>query len=192
MYRSPQTEVSNPLIPLQKKRVLLRQFLQAHHYHIPIHGFVVFVHPEFTLYQAPLDKLLIFPTQINRYIKRINQNSAKLSKQHDQISELLQSKHIKTSPITNIPNYDFAQFNKGIPCITCDLLSLRVQGYKCICQKCGTMESIENAVMRSVAEFRLLFPSGKITTKTIHEWCGMIPSKKKNSKIASKTLYQRR
>ncbi|PWU70052.1 hypothetical protein DLJ74_03785 [Gracilibacillus dipsosauri] len=48
------------------------------------------------------------------------------------------------------------------------------------------MESIENAVMRSVAELRLLFPSEKITTKTIHEWCGMIPSKKRIQRLLAK------
>jgi len=32
-------------------------------------------------------------------------------------------------------------------------------------------ESLDKAVLRSVEEFKLLFPERKITTKEIYDWC---------------------
>ncbi|WP_251627353.1 hypothetical protein [Niallia sp. MER TA 168] len=39
------------------------------------------------------------------------------------------------------------------------------------CDACGNTESLEEAVLRSVEEFKLLFPERKITTKEMYEWC---------------------
>ena len=42
------------------------------------------------------------------------------------------------------------------------------------CETCGNVENWEVAVLRSVEEFKLLFPGRKITTNRVYEWCGGI------------------
>ncbi|NWN98509.1 hypothetical protein NST54_16470 [Caldifermentibacillus hisashii] len=47
-------------------------------------------------------------------------------------------------------------------------------------------EKIESAVLRSVDEFRLLFPERKITTKAVQEWCNIIENSGRVYKILKK------
>jgi hypothetical protein len=59
---------------------------------------------------------------------------------------------------------------------------------KLTCQKCGQIEDVDDAVMRNVKQFQLLFPERRITTNGIHEWCGEIVSKKTIRRILSKNF----
>ncbi len=47
---------------------------------------------------------------------------------------------------------------------------------------------VPSAVIRSVEEFKLLFPNQKITTKAIHEWCQVVESKKSIKCILEKNF----
>lgn len=59
---------------------------------------VVFINPEFTLYQASLSLPFIFPTQVQRYLKRMDYHSLKLNKIQKQLAGKLTSLHIDNSP----------------------------------------------------------------------------------------------
>ncbi|HLR68713.1 MAG TPA: NERD domain-containing protein, partial [Virgibacillus sp.] len=50
---------------------------------------------------------------------------------------------------------------------------------KCVCQKCGYAELMSRAVLRSIKEFKVLFPNEKITTNIIHDWCKVVKSKRR-------------
>ncbi len=188
LYHKSHGERNNPLLQLQKSESLLRQLLHSRGYTPQIRAFVIFVNPEFTLYKAPLDKPFVFPTQINRYLQRFNKINSILNKQDYHIALLLKSMHIENSPITQLPNYSYNQLRKGITCYKCHSFSLFVQGQKCICKKCGKEEIVENAVLRNVEEFRILFPSMKITTNIIQEWCAIIRLKQRIQRILNKHL----
>ena len=53
-YKMPSLEINNPLHQLDRKENLFRQFLKARGMTIPIEPYVVFIDPEFTLFQAPI------------------------------------------------------------------------------------------------------------------------------------------
>ena len=78
LYKKPKSEIINPLNQLSRSESLLRQLLHNLGFNIPIDASVVFINPEFTLYQTPLNKPFIFPTQINRYLKNLNTIPSKL------------------------------------------------------------------------------------------------------------------
>jgi hypothetical protein len=69
LYKKSKSEINNPLNQLNRSESLFRQLLQSLGFNIPILASVVFINPEFTLYQTPLNKPFIFPTQVNRYLK---------------------------------------------------------------------------------------------------------------------------
>ncbi|WP_420796963.1 hypothetical protein [Alkalihalobacterium alkalinitrilicum] len=121
------------------------------------------------LYQTPLNKPFIFPTQINRYIKKLSMIPSKVNEQHKIIANKLISLHSKDSPFTQIPSYNYDQLRKGITCGKCTSFLISVEGRKCVCKECGHEEIIAAAVMRNVREFKLLFPNQKITTNVIHD-----------------------
>ncbi len=53
------------------------------------------------------------------------------------------------------------------------------------CKKCSYCEDITSAVLRTIVEFKLLFPESKMTTNIVHDWCKIIQSRKTIRKILS-------
>jgi len=183
IFSKARSEITNPLLQLSRSESLLRQLLTSLRIKLPIVSSVVFINPSFTLYQAPIDKPFIFPTQINRYLKKLDSSTLKLNEQHRKLADQLISLHLPTSPFTQVPSYNFDQLKKGIICAACRSFSIEVLGKNCICKVCEHKETIGDAVMRSVREFQLLFPNEKITTNVIYEWCGGVGSKRIIRKI---------
>lgn len=188
LYKKPKLEINNPLNQLIRSESLLRQLLHNLGFKIPIDASVVFINPEFTLYQSPLNKPFIFPTQVNRYLNNLNMTPSKLNGKHRMLADKLISLHIEESPYKQLPPYDYDQLRNGITCAVCNSFLISVEGRKCVCNACGHEEVVEAAVIRSVKEFKLLFPNQKITTNVIHDWCKVVTSKKRIRKILEKNF----
>ncbi|OIJ17034.1 nuclease [Anaerobacillus alkalilacustris] len=188
LYKAPNFEINNPLIQLSRSESLLRQLLQNLGFSLPIYAYVIFINPEFTLYQTPLNKPFIFPTQINRYLEKLNKISSKLNEKHKVLADQLISLHINDSPFKLLPSYDYDHLQKGISCATCSSFSITIEGRKCVCKKCGHEEVVATSVLRNVNEFKLLFPNQKITTNIIHDWCKVVNSKKRIRRVLEKNF----
>ncbi|WML59030.1 nuclease-related domain-containing protein [Neobacillus sp. PS2-9] len=168
---------TNPLDQLKRCDSLFHQLLQKHGFRIPVESNVVFINPEFTLYQAPKNKPLIFPTQLNSLFKKLNTPTRNLTNRHKQLAELLDSLHQVDSPYPRLLKYEFGQLDKGLSCCTCQSLRVSVRELKATCDDCGAEEEIESAVLRSVMELKLLFPDINITTNLVYVWCRVISKK---------------
>ncbi|WP_026695871.1 nuclease-related domain-containing protein [Peribacillus kribbensis] len=188
LYKTSKLEVTNPLTQLNRSESLMRRLLQQLGSSIPIAASVVFINPEFTLYQAPLNTPFILPTQIHRYLKNLKQIPSKLNATHLTLAEKLLSLHIKDSPFKQLPDYQYDQLQKGIPCVGCRSLSTFIDGKKCVCKKCGREEAAGDAIMRNVNEFRLLFPGERVTTSRMYEWCKVVESKKRIRRVLDKNF----
>lgn len=182
------TEIKNPLLQLKRSESLFRRLLQELGFKSSIETFLIFVNPDFYLYQAPLNLPIIFPTQIKRFINKLNMRSSKIKDRHLKFAELLFSILLKESPYIRLPEYTYDQLEKGIACAFCHSFTVRFKEDTITCNECDWKESIESAVLRGVEQFKLLFPDRKITTNTIHEWCKIIKSKKTIRRILSKNL----
>ncbi|WP_251549309.1 nuclease-related domain-containing protein [Neobacillus muris] len=174
----PDTDIKNPLDQLKRCMSLFRPLLQGLGVQLPLDGYVVFVNPHFTLYQGPLHKPIIYPTQLDSFLNRLNRIPSKLGSQHKRLADQLVALHQKETPFTSLPAYRYDQQKKGLCCNRCDSFMLTVGEQEIICDVCGEHEAIETAVVRSVEELKLLFPEMRITTNLVHEWCAVIPSKK--------------
>lgn len=182
LFLKSRKEVINPLHQLSRSESLLRQLLHGLGFNPQIDASVVFINPNFTLYQAPLDKPIIFPTQVNQHMRNLNTISSKLMVNHKKLANQLLLLHNPDSPYTKIPPYDYEQLRKGITCSKCHSFSIEVQKRKCVCE-CGNKASITDAVLRMVKEFQVLFPDERITTNIIHNWCQEIVSKQSIRRI---------
>lgn len=182
-YTISKKKLNNPLHQMNRCETLLRQLLDKHGFKLPIKSHVVFINPEFTLYQAPENKPILYPTQINRFMKGFDLIPANLNTMHKKLANQLISCHQKDPPYQHVPAYHYDQLKKGITCAHCLSFSISVIGKKCICKKCGYTEDVEASVIRSVEEFKLLFPNKKVTTNYIHQWCQVVESKKRISRI---------
>ncbi|HEY4601790.1 MAG TPA: nuclease-related domain-containing protein [Cerasibacillus sp.] len=186
--KATQQEIRNPLHQLKKNDYLLRHLVQQLGYNIPIKSYLVFVNPEFTLYQLPVNLPIILPTQLNRFSQNLNRSFTPPNQGHHQLAKELKNLQITDSPFENITNYNFKQLKKGITCPKCFSLLSRHTLRTLMCGNCDFSEEMKHAILRSVVEFKILFPNKKITTNIIYEWCGKIVSKQTIRKILSENL----
>ena len=181
-------EISNPVSQLKRCNRLFRELLQKLGYHFQIEAYVIFINPEFTLYQAPMDQPIIFPTQLKRFINRLNQETGSLNSRHIKLAKHLINLHTPNFSQERLPDYNYNLLTNGITCAQCTdfLPPTRAQSFKC--NTCGHVESTESAIMRNIKEFNLLFPDKRITTSIIYEWCDAIVSKKRIRRVLFKNL----
>lgn len=111
-------------------------------------------------------------------MKNLNETPSNLMEKHRKLAGQLLSLHVSESPYNQLPSYEYDQLRKGVICFKCYSFSLTFGRKKYICKKCLHEELIEDAVLRSIDEFRLLFPNRKITTKIIYNWCQIVPERR--------------
>jgi Nuclease-related domain len=164
-------EYKNPVDQLKRSATLFRQLLQNLKQNYLVDASVIFINPEFTLYQAPMDQPIILPTQVNHFLRDLNKTSSKLNEGHKKLAQTLISLHQTKNPFTVLPNYNYDQLQKGAFCKNCKSFLVAIKNYDFVCKMCGEHEKIELAILRNAKEFKLLFPKRKITTQSIYEWC---------------------
>lgn len=187
-YTLSGTEIKNPLLQLKRSESLFRRLLQDLRFSFSVEAFVVFVNPNFFLYQTPMKLPIIFPNQIQGFIKNFNLRTPKQTSKTTKFVENLSSVLLKENPYRNLPKYTYDQLRKGITCSSCYAVVSRFNRDNLICKKCGKTEGIDSAVLRSIEEFRFLFPDKKITTSSIYDWCKVIESKKTIRRILIKNF----
>lgn len=184
------SEINNPIHQLKRTKTLLRKLLQQHGLNPTIEIYVVFINPEFYLYQAPIDLPIIFPTQIKRFIDKVKLKQVKLKDNDLKLAKQLVSMNSVDSPYKRIHTYSYEQLKKGITCISCHSLNTYYTDHMVVCKDCAQIEIVKTAILRSVAEFQTLFPEISITTKSVYEWCKIINSKKTIRRVLSQNLKQ--
>jgi hypothetical protein len=111
-------------------------------------------------------------------MKKLNTKPSKLNSQHTRLAEKLLSLHITDSRFSRVPKYEYGLLRKGVFCPDCKEIYTEYKQKKFTCTHCHSKESVEDALMRTVEEYRLLFPERKITTTAIYEWCNpVLPAK---------------
>ena len=176
-------EIKNPLEQLERNESALRQYIRNLGYNIPIEPYLIFVNPEFTLYQAPKNSSIILPTQLNRFITKLDLIPSKLNAWHEVLADKLVAAHLLKNPYSRFPVYDFGSLKNGMMCANGHLGRVFIKGNKLICEVCACVEHIDAAVIRTVKELKLLLSESKITTSLIAEWCEIVESKKMLSRI---------
>jgi hypothetical protein len=181
-------DIQNPLDQVKRSKLLLSNLLQSLGSKLTVEAYVIFINPRFTLYQTPPDLPFVLPTQLDTFMKKLDQKPSRLNQSHKNIADKLISLHQTVPPYTQLPAYEYETIKKGMTCCKCDSFDVTIVGKKLICDKCGCIELVTVAVMRNVEEFKLLFPEQKITTNVIHEWCGVVNSRKRISRVLGKNL----
>ncbi|WP_138419905.1 nuclease-related domain-containing protein [Aquibacillus sediminis] len=171
LYKKPNLEIINPLHQLSRSESLLRQLLLSLGFNPQINGSVVFINPNFNLYQSPLDQPILFQNQVKKHLGTLSVQPFKLTAKHKNLARKLASMHITNPKFEKLPTYDYDELRKGITCLKCHSFFVLVGKNSCSCENCGFIEPSTNAIKRSIEEFRILFPNKKITTKIIQDWC---------------------
>lgn len=176
-------EYKNPINQINRSASLFRQLLQNLNQQYLVDASIIFINPEFTLYQAPLEQPFILPTQVNRFLRDINKGSSQLNDGHKKIAQKLMELHQSKNPFTKLPSYTYEKVKKGIFCRNCKSFHITIKHHNLVCNNCGELEKIDQAILRNVKEFSLLFPNQKITTQAIYDWCKLDLCKRTYSRV---------
>lgn len=182
------SEYKNPLDQLKRCETLMYQLLRNLKYTSLIKSSVIFINPEFTLYQAPLDQPIVFPSQINRFIHTINKTPSNLTSMDKNLAHKLISLHYPKNKFYTLPSYEYEDLQKGVYCNICNSLLVLIKNQDFVCGICDAHEKLSSAILRNVKEFQLLFPEQKITTNKIHHWCNMSINKKTVRRVLKKHM----
>lgn len=177
-YSAAGNEIDDPVEQLRKCESRLRRLLLSLGITSPIESNLVFMNPQFYLYQAPLGLPIIFLPQLPRHISNLQKKSGKLNQSDFKLAEKLVSLNITNVKFPGCPEYSYEKLEKGVACIFGHSFMKMYNKETLICPQCEQKESLESAVLRSVEELLMLFPNCKITTVGIHDWCEVIPSLK--------------
>ncbi|QNG60351.1 NERD domain-containing protein [Bacillus sp. PAMC26568] len=183
-FSASKLEIKNPILQLKRNESLFRRLLQEMKFSFPVEAYVVFLNPEFHLYQAPPTLPIVYPSQLNRFAEKLKINNLTSKGVHSKLAEKLLSLHVDESPYSRLPEYRYEEVVKGIVCMGCGKFNLSL--YKkniLLCNYCNGTEIYKDAVLRTVNEFKLLFPNKKITTDQIDDWCGNMKNKRSIQRI---------
>lgn len=186
---SSKISIVNPITQLERSSLLLRKLFQDFGSNLALESYLIFINPEFTLYHAPANPSIVFPTQLNRFIRKLNLNSSIITGFHHTLAEKIISQHFTNSQFTRIPKYEFEQLKKGIIGTCCHSFLKKHKDKYLICDTCGKKENSTEALLRAVNEYKLLFPHKKITTNDVYEWCNGIKSKNTIRRILIKNYH---
>ena len=177
-YTNNGVEIKNPLQQMERAESLLRRMVRDLGFNINIESTLIFVNPNFYLYQAQRNLPIIFPNQIPRLLHNLQKQITPIKNTHTNLADRLLSLHTQDSPYKRLPEYSFEKLKKGIACSHCHTLNTIVTRKTLICNSCGKQENIHEAVLRSIRDILLLFPEEELTVSKIQEWCKSIKTKK--------------
>jgi hypothetical protein len=176
-------EKKDPLLQLKRTESLIRQYTQQLGFQCHVESYLIFINPEFYLYNPPDTQSIIFAPQLNRFMRKLQSRSLKVTKGDLKIAENLKSLHIEQSPYARLPEYSFDGIQKGILCPHCHIFYKADLGKSLFCNRCGESELKSSAILRTIEEFRLLFPNEKLTTTKIQAMCAIINLRKTIRKV---------
>lgn len=136
-YSMNGNDIKNPLEQQKRSVFLLRQLLRELGFNVPVKAYVVFINPQFTLFQAPRDQPIILPSQVIRFLEKLKMTPTKIFSEHKKLADKLVSLHQVESPYPRLPTYSYDQLQKGITSACCLSFSISVEGNQIVCKNCG-------------------------------------------------------
>ncbi|WP_414838593.1 NERD domain-containing protein [Carnobacterium sp. TMP28] len=184
LLKKPDFEVSNPLIQVQSTKNKLKLFLKELGYIFEVKAFVVYVHPEFTLFHAPEEKIMILPTQLKSHFTALkNEMSAMKKPPKNFIKNFMTYKGKQPVFIEDIPNYQFSDLKKGMRCEKCGGFELSIYRQTYQCDNCSYKNTVNSVVLANILEYKQLFPTHKLSTHIVYSWCNEMVSKKRIRRV---------
>lgn len=165
-------EIYNPITQLERTEYLLKKLLDEMRINIQVQPYVLFINPEFMVYGATPRLPMIFPPQVRRFLQKVNANATAPTDHTRRLLNRLEKKRKEKSSYERIPEYDLSQLKRGVFCERCFAELVRENQYTLFCSDCQKKYLLDDAILFAVAQFHLLFPRKKITTKSVKNWCG--------------------
>lgn len=178
LYNMSGTRLSHPVHQINRSESLLQQLIYNLGYKYSIESSVIYINPSFTMYNAPLNQPIIYPTQLKAHLNQLNNTPSILTTKHYSLADTLIARHQPHSRFEQTPHFKYNELKKGITCFECHSFLNPSNNGTFICHVCQHIEKVTDAILRSISEFRVLFPNEKITTSIIYDWCRVVSAQR--------------
>lgn len=169
--------IQSPVGQVERKKSYLHNWLLRNNYPHSIESYVVFINPDFYIYNLPSTDSMLFVGQLERHFNELAQRTSTILAQDKKLAQTLVQHHNENYRPDNLPSYEFQDLRKGVLCKNCFSFECENTRQTRICKVCGYKEKIADAIYRTVLEFQLLFPKIPVTVQTVFDWCGGVYSK---------------
>lgn len=173
LYLNSEKEIFNPLNQITRSKIILNNLLRSLQEGFSVEAVVIFINPDFFLYQAPVEKQFIYSNQLEKHLEKVKRASSMCTERSYRLAEKILHLQCEEEIFTDdLPIYDECTLKKGITCKNCHSFNHTSSRQNLFCKDCAYTEPINQAIDRSIREYQLLFPNKKITRRAIHQWCG--------------------
>ena len=180
--------LQNPVDQVNRKKFYIHNWLLNNGYSHKVEAHVVFINPDFYIYNLPPTNAILFAGQLERHFKGLVKMNPSVQSQTKKLALALAHQHNGNYRPDNLPFYGFDQLKKGIFCPKCFSFEHTDTRQKRICTMCGHTEKIVDAIYRSVLEFQMLFPEIPVSVSVIYEWCGGKYTKPRIRRVLSQKM----
>ncbi|GEK90977.1 nuclease-related domain-containing protein [Alkalibacterium kapii] len=163
--------LQNPVAQAERKRIYLQNLLISIGYRLDISNHVVFINPDFYIYDLPKIPGILFAGQLAKHFESIIESTPDQKKTNASLAKKLVRMHDLTYRPGNLPEYHYEKLKKGVFCPNCLSLSVKATRQTQICSVCGHKEKAVDAINRLVEELQLLFPERPLTKRLVYDWC---------------------
>lgn len=185
-------EIINPLYRLTRSKLLFKQLLKELGYgHFSVEAYIVFINPNFTLYEAPHLPNLLRLSNLERHFKQIDVGLVPLKDDHQLLASKLCAQINPDNLDYNLPEYGYDSLEKGTSCLKCGRFIGKTVDKHYTCKSCGHQEPSNAAVFRHIQEYQRLFPTQKVTVSMIYDWCGRVPSRNRIRSVLQSRFQQK-
>lgn len=181
-------EIYNPINQIERTEFLFNQLLREMRVDFSVRSFILFINRDFMLYGADQRMPMIFSSQVERFLNKQLENAGRMTDRLGHFAEQLIARQKAQSRYERLPTYSFSDLKRGLFCWRCHGELMRDGQLYFSCGSCAEAFHIDDVVMYALAQFQLLFPEEKITTKIIQEWCGGVVSRTFMSRFLRKSL----
>ncbi|PBB06424.1 hypothetical protein CKW00_03590 [Salimicrobium humidisoli] len=178
--------ILNPMHQLMRARTLLHQLLEEHGYSFPVRAYVVFPHPHFFLYHAPVNDSFLFLPQWKNHLTSLSAPGS-LMDTHHKLADLLCHLHKKEPPAQQeVPCRDL---HKNLFCPDC-AGPVRRQSRTFFCPDCSSLYPADRLIYEALEDFLLLFPEVRLTLSSARDWC-RVASDKQLRRVLSRRFNEK-
>lgn len=164
-------EVSSPLEQANRAARMLRNMLSEARFRIAISEYLVFINKKFVLYGAPRDARIIFPNRVDQFLDFLDKKRDYPSARTNAVERALLERRLTESRYGYRIKVTRDQIRNGVTCSNSRCRGfMEVKNRRFICRSCGSLETMESAVIRMTRDFKALFKEDKITVPAIEEW----------------------
>lgn len=162
-------EITNPMNQLNRTKNMMRKIMKDWDINLSLEAYVVFINPQFTLYNANPNDPVLLPTKVEDYLFKLNNQSLALDKDHHYMAKKFSDFHQDCVPFQKqLPDYNLSIMSRGITCSHCLSFDLSLTQRKSVCKNCCTETILDSLILDNIKKFIFLFPDTKLTVSRLH------------------------